>query len=93
MGRLCHWTLQDTYYIRPRYQDMESKQLYLLSRNKHREDAKMRKQRNRAQMNKQNKTPKRNPIKMETSNLRCSVQNTGYRMLNGHRERINLVRD
>ena len=30
----------DTYYIRPCYQDMESKQLYLIHRNKHRETAK-----------------------------------------------------
>ena len=28
------------YYIRPHYQDMESKQLYLIHRNKHREAAK-----------------------------------------------------
>ena len=32
--------LQDTYYIRPHYQDTESKQFYLTHRNKHREAAK-----------------------------------------------------
>ena len=46
-------SLQDTYYIRPYYQNMESKQLYLIHRNKHREAAKMRRQRNRAQMKEQ----------------------------------------
>ena len=52
-GRLRHWTLQDTYYIRPHYQDRESKQLYLIYRNKHREAAKTRQQRNMAQMKEQ----------------------------------------
>ena len=37
--------MQDSYYIRAHYQDMESKQLYLIHRNKHREAAKMRRQR------------------------------------------------
>ena len=48
--RGCHWALQDTYYIRPHYQDMESKQFYLINRNKHREAAKTRRQRNMAQV-------------------------------------------
>ena len=52
-----HWTLQDIYYIRPHNQDMESKQLYLIHRNKHREAAKMRRQSNMAQMKEQIKTP------------------------------------
>ena len=38
--RQCHWTLQDTHYIRAHYQDTESKQLYLIHRNKHRKVAK-----------------------------------------------------
>ena len=46
-------TLQDTCYIRPHYQDMESKQLYLIHRNKHREADKTRRQRNMAQMKKE----------------------------------------
>lgn len=33
---------QDTYCIRPLYQGKESKQLYLINRNKHREADKMR---------------------------------------------------
>ena len=62
------WTLQDTYYIRLYYQDMESKQLYLIHRNKHREAAKMRRQRNMAQMKENKKTPEKELNKMETSN-------------------------
>ena len=34
----------DTYYIRPHYQDAESKQVYLIDGNKHREAAKMRRE-------------------------------------------------
>ena len=66
-GRLCLWTLQDTYYIRPLYQAWEIWQLYLIYRNKCREFTKMRRQRNRAQMKKQNKTPEKELNKMETS--------------------------
>ena len=49
---MCHWTLQDTYYIRPHYQDTESKQLYLIHRNKHREAAKMSRQAPEKELNK-----------------------------------------
>ena len=38
---------------------MESKKLYLIHRNKHREDAKIRRQRNITQMKEQSKTPKK----------------------------------
>ena len=69
MGKLFHWTLQDTYFIRPHYQDTESKQPYLLHRNKHREAAKISRQRNMAQMKEQNKTPEKELNKMEISNL------------------------
>ena len=41
MGRLCHWTLHNTYYIRPHCQDTESNQLYLIHRNKHSKTAKV----------------------------------------------------
>ena len=57
-----------TYYIRPHYQDTESKQLYLIHRNKHR-PAKMRRQRNMAQMKEQNKAPEKELNKMKISNL------------------------
>ena len=61
--------LEDTYYIRPHYQDMDSKQLYLICRNEHREVAKMRRQRNMAQMKEQIKAPEKELNEMEISNL------------------------
>ena len=48
---------------------MESKQLYLIHRNKHRGAAKMRRQRNMAQMKGQVKTPEKELNEMEVSNL------------------------
>ena len=48
---------------------MESKQLYLIHRNKHRKAVKIRRQRNVAQMKKQNKSPEKEPNKKEISNL------------------------
>ena len=48
---------------------MESKQLYLIYRNTHREAAKMRRQRNMAHMKEQIKTPEKELNKMEISNL------------------------
>ena len=54
---------------RPCYQDMESKQLYLIHRNKHREAAKMRRQRDMAQVKEQIKTPGKELNEMEISNL------------------------
>ena len=46
---------------------MDSKQLYLIHRNKHREAVKMRRQRNMAQMKEQIKTPEKELNKMEIS--------------------------
>ena len=46
-----------------------SKQLYITHRNKHREAAKMRRQRNMAQMKEQIKTPEKEINEMEISNL------------------------
>ena len=68
-GRLYHCTLQHTYYIRPHYEAMESEQLYLIHRNKHREAAKMRRQRHMAQMKEQIKTPEKELNEMDISNL------------------------
>ena len=48
---------------------MEAKQLYLIHRNKHREVAKARRQRNMAQMKEQIKTPEKGLQEMEISNL------------------------
>ena len=47
---------------------MELKQLYLIHRNKHREAAKMGRQRNMAQMKEQIKSPEKELKKMEVSN-------------------------
>ena len=74
---MYHWTLQDTYYIRPCYQDRELQQLYLIHRNKHREAAKMRRQRNTAQMKDQN-SRKRTKQNGDKQSIRYRVQNTGY---------------
>ena len=60
---------RDTYYIRPHYQDRESKQVYLIHRNKHREAAKMRRQRHMDQMKEQIKTLEKELKEMEISNL------------------------
>ena len=58
-----------TYYIRLYYKDMDLKQPYLIHRNKHREAAKMRRQRNMAQVKEQIKTPEKELNKMEIRNL------------------------
>ena len=55
MGRLCHWTLQDIYYIRPLYQTWD------IHRNKHRDTTE--------ETKKRTKTPEKELNKMETSNL------------------------
>ena len=57
------------FYIRPCYQDRESKQLYPTHRNKHREAAKARRQRNMDQMKEQIKSPEKELNEMEKSNL------------------------
>ena len=66
---MCHRTLQNTYYIRSHYQDTESKHLYLIHRNKQREAAKVRRQRNMAQMKELIKTPEEELNEMDISNL------------------------
>ena len=47
----------------------EAKQSSLIHRNKHREDAKMRRQRNLSQMKEQNKTPEKELNEMKIANL------------------------
>ena len=47
----------------------ESKQLYIIHRNKHGEDNKLRRQRNVAQMKEQNKTPEKELNETEIINL------------------------
>ena len=56
------------YYIRPHYQDMESKQLYLIHRIKHKGADKTRSQRNMVPMKEQIKTPEKELNEMEISN-------------------------
>ena len=48
---------------------MESKQLHLIHKNKYRQAAKMRRQRNMTQVNEQIKTPEKKLNKMEISNI------------------------
>ena len=48
---------------------MESKQLYLIHRNKYKKVAQIRRQKNMAQMKEQIKTPEKELNKMEISNL------------------------
>ena len=48
---------------------MESKQLYLIHKNKHREAAKMRRQRNMTQMKEKNKNPEEELNRVEITNL------------------------
>ena len=82
-----------TYYIRPHYQDTESKQLYLIHRNKHREAAKMRRQRNMAQVKGQIKTPEKEVNEMEISNISDTEFKTLIiRMLKGHSEDLSSIK-
>ena len=86
-------TLQDTYYIRPHYQDTESKQFYLIHRNKHREAAKMRRQRNKAQMKEHIKTPEKELNKMAISNLSgAEFKTLVIRMLKEFSEDFNSIK-
>ena len=90
---MCHWTLQDSYYIRPHYQDMESKQLYLIHINKYRDAAKMRRQRNMAQMKEQIKIPEKELREMEISNLSdAKFKTLVIRMLKEHSEELNSTK-
>ena len=65
------------------YQGTESKQLYLIHRNKHWEAAKMRRQRHTAQMKEQIKTPEKELSKMENSNLSDAESKTVYKDAQG----------
>ena len=86
---------KDTYYIRPHYQYTESKQLYLIQRNKHREAAKIRRQRNMTQMKGQIKTPGKELNKMEINNLSdAEFKTLVIRMLkelSGYLKRIKMI--
>ena len=68
-------------------------QLYLIHRNKHREATKMRRQRIMAQMEKQNKTPKKELNKMEISKLLdAEFKTLLVRMLNELSKNLNSIK-
>ena len=65
---MCHWTSQDTYYIRHTNKMRVIAALPNAQKQTH-EAAKMRRQRNKAQTKEQIKTPEKELNKMEISNL------------------------
>ena len=74
-------------------QDRAPKQLYITHRDKHREAAKMRRQRNMAQMKEQMKTPEKELNKTEISNLSDAEFKTPViRMLKELSENINCIK-
>ena len=85
--------LDPTGHLVHYYQDIESKQLYLIYRNKHREAAKTRRQRNMAQMKEQIKTPEKEINKMEISNLSdVEFKTLVLRMLEELREDLSSIK-
>ena len=77
----------------PHYQDMESKQLYLKHRNKHREADKTRRQRNIDQMKEQIKTSGKELNEMVISNLSdAEFQTLAIRMLKELSEDLNSIK-
>ena len=66
---LPHTIYRCLFYNGPCYLDRKSKQFYLIHGNKHREAAKLRRQRNMVQIKEQNKTPEKELNKMEIANL------------------------
>ena len=93
IGEAVPLTLQNTYYIRPPYQDTESEKPYMIHRNKHREAAITRRQRNMAQMKEQIKTPEKELNEMEISNLSdAEFKTLVIRMLKGLSEDLNNIK-
>ena len=71
---------------------MESKQLHLMHKNKHREAAKMRKQRNMTQMKEQIKTPEKELNEREISNISdAEFKTLVIRMLKELSEELNSI--
>ena len=86
-------TLQDTFYSRPHYQDTESKQLYLIQRQKHREASKTGRQRNMTQMKEKIKTLEKELNKMKISNLSdAEFKTLGIRMLKELSEDLSSIK-
>ena len=72
---------------------MESKQFYLIHRNKHREADETRRQRNMAQMKEQIKTPEKELNKLERSNLsHAEFKTLVIRMLKELSEDLNSIK-
>ena len=72
---------------------MESQQLYLVHRNKHRETTKKKRQRNMAQMKEKIKTPEKSLNKMEMSNLSdAQLKTLVIRMLKDLSEYLNCIK-
>ena len=71
-------TLQDTYYIRPCYQDAESKKLYLIHRNKHREAAKTETKKHGPNGRTDQNSRKRVKENGDKQSVRCRIQATGH---------------
>ena len=74
------------------FKKKESTQLYLIHRNKLREAAKTRRQRNMAQMKGQIKTPEKELNEMEMSNIRCEFKTSVVRMLNELSEDLSSIK-
>ena len=73
---------------------MESKQLYLMHRNKHREAAKSEKTKNMTQIKEQNNTPEKELNKMEISNLSdAEFKTLVIRMLKEVSEDLNSIKN
>ena len=66
---IAHWVPQNTSYIRLPYQDWESQQIYLLYGNKHKEAAKMKRQRNTPHTKEQKESPEKELNEMEASSV------------------------
>ena len=81
-GEACHRILQDTYCIRPCYQDTESKQHHLIYRNKHREAAKQGDKEIWPKWKNIN-TPVKERNNRDKQSIRCRVQNTGCKDAQG----------
>ena len=88
IGEAVPLALQDTYYIRPHYQDTEAKQLYLICRNKYKEAAKTR----MAQMKEQIKTPEKELNEKEISNSQRQSSKLVIRMLKEIREELSSIK-
>ena len=72
---------------------MGSKQFYLIHRNKHREAAKVKRQRNMVQMKGQIKTSEKELNKMEISNLSdAEFKTLVIRMIKGLNENLNSTK-